>query len=97
MSLIISFVLVFHMVQKVCNPRLCSVLKAFLTSSTVSDDEHTSGTSSSDPSQERGLAFGWSWSLSCYTAVLIIGIVAYQSQIGNGFRFIQHSWANNIG
>jgi hypothetical protein len=59
-SLTISFVLVFHMVQKVCHLHLYSVLRAFLTSSTVSDDEHTSGTSSSDPSQERGLAFGWS-------------------------------------
>ena len=60
MSLTISFVLEFHMVQKVCNPHLCNVPREFLIPSTVSDDEQTSGTSSTDPSQERGLAFGWS-------------------------------------
>jgi hypothetical protein len=36
----------------------CSESVSDLTSDAVSDDEHTSGTSSSDPSQERGLAFG---------------------------------------
>jgi deferrochelatase/peroxidase EfeB len=41
----------------------------------VSAAETSTGTS--DPNQERGLAF-----------------VSYQSQINQGFRFMQQSWAN---
>ncbi len=61
----------------------------------VTDDEAASNTTSA--SLERGLAFGW---LKCITSpnefrLTEVAIVAYQSNINKGFRFLQQFWVNN--
>ena len=55
--------------------------------------------SSNTTSIERGLAFG-SYSGNhkmLSTQLNQIDVVAYQSNIGLGFHFLQKNWANNVG
>ncbi|KAJ3798574.1 fungal peroxidase [Lentinula aff. detonsa] len=66
----------------------------------VTDAENASNVSSTDPSLERGLAFGMhSVMVKSESNDLVPPrcIVAYQSDISAGFAFLQQFWANNAG
>lgn len=91
---ITSFVLVFHTDQKVRPLFSRNPIPTYRMFS-VTDDEAASNTTSA--SLERGLAFGW---LKCITSpnefrLTEVAIVAYQSNINKGFRFLQQFWVNN--
>ncbi|KAG7440188.1 uncharacterized protein BT62DRAFT_911163 [Guyanagaster necrorhizus] len=60
----------------------------------VTDDEAVSNTTSA--SLERGLAFRCSKCFRPYKRRLIdVTTVTYQSNIGQGFRFLRQLWVNN--